>query len=140
MNLFRQTTQRLTAALAILAVLLLFVAPVISKNLTLPIMMPEMVMTQADHDMAMSQHNSGDHAEMKDHSNMSANGMACGYCDLLVHVPLLLFLFIPFIWLSQLLLHAPPVRRLTAPVLRPIHHIWHSRAPPFVYSTTCYLA
>jgi len=47
-------------------------------------------------EMPMMDHHS--EMSMADHGMMMGPGFACGYCDLLVHVPLMLWVFIPFIW------------------------------------------
>lgn len=129
MTLSRSIMQRLTAAIAIVAVLLLFVAPVISTSLAPQMMMadmPEMAM-----DQMMPSHHGDDHAAgMMDHTAMNDAGFACGYCDLLIHVPLLLWLFIPFIWLALLLSRAPPPAPIAAPLLRPRRQLYRPRAPP----------
>lgn len=125
MTLSRSIMQRLTAAIAIVAVLLLFVAPVISTSLAPPMMMADMP------EMAMDQMMPPDHAAgMMDHAAMNDAGFACGYCDLLIHVPLLLWLFIPFIWLALLLSRAPPPAPIAAPLLRPRRQLYRPRAPP----------
>lgn len=118
--------QRLTAAIAIVAVLLLFVAPVISNSLAPQMMMPNMAMDQ----MTPSHHGDDHAAGMMDHKAMNDAGFACGYCDLLIHVPLLLWLFIPFIWLALLLSRAPPPAPIAAPLLRPRRQLYRPRAPP----------
>lgn len=126
MTLSRSITQRLTAAIAIVAVLLLFVAPVISTSLAPQMMMPNMAMDQ----MTPSHHGDDHAAGMMDHKAMNDAGFACGYCDLLIHVPLLLWLFIPFIWLALLLSRAPPPAPIAAPLLRPRRQLYRPRAPP----------
>ncbi len=123
--------QRLTAGIAILAVLLLFVAPMISKNLAehrakmqgASIMSAEMPMM--DHHSEMS---------MADHGMMMGPGFACGYCDLLVHVPLMLWVFIPFIWWMCLISRAPPPAAINPPQWRRLLRLHRPRAPPFIAS------
>jgi hypothetical protein len=128
-----QIRQRLTACVAIVAVLLLFVAPIVSKTL----------MERQSQMMAMPQHSMMDHS-MSHHdmmmADMSMPGMshhmmddgefACGYCDLLVHVPLLLWVFIPFIWLIMVISRAPPLPQVAAPIVRRFSSIHRPRAPP----------
>lgn len=121
--------QRLTACVAILAVLLLFVAPIVSKTL----MERQNALQAAPQHAGMMMH----HHEMMDMSmpgmdhHMMDNGeFACGYCDLLVHVPLLMWVFIPFIWLIMVISRAPPLPHVVAPIVRRVSSIHRPRAPP----------
>lgn len=125
--------QRLTACVAIVAVLLLFVAPIVSK--TLMERQSRMMDRPSQGTMAgMSMH----HHEMMmdsmmpgmDHHMMDDGEFACGYCDLLVHVPLMIWAFIPFIWLTWMISRAPPLPRLAAPILRRYIGTHRPRAPP----------
>ena len=119
--------QRLTACIAIMAVLLLFVAPVVSKTLLERQNHPPSIMA----DMPVH------HAAMPDmampgmeHHRMDEGEFACGYCDLLVHVPLMMWVFIPFIWLMLVISRAPPPPRLITLVIRRQTGIHRARAPP----------
>ncbi|ADU71394.1 DUF2946 domain-containing protein [Pantoea sp. At-9b] len=122
--------QRLTACIAIVAVLLLFVAPVVSKTLLerqnhLQSMMADMPMHHAAMpDLAMPG---------MDHHMMDDGEFACGYCDLLVHVPLMMWVFIPFIWLMLVISRAPPLPTLISPVIRRQTGIHRPRAPPATF-------
>ncbi|MXP50181.1 DUF2946 domain-containing protein [Pantoea sp. Eser] len=120
--------QRLTASTAILAVLLLFVAPMVSKNL-------------AEHHASLQRlaATSGDMPMMDHHSDMPmaghdmmAPGFACGYCDLLIHVPLMLWVFIPFIWWMCLISRAPPPPATAPPRRRRSLRTHRPRAPPLM--------
>lgn len=122
----RYKRQRLSACIAILAVLLLFIAPVVSKNLVEH--HDAMVMSGMSADMPMMDHHS-DRA-MADHSMMMDDGVACGYCDLLVHVPLMLWVFIPFIWLMCLISRAPPPQHIVHLALPRLKGSYQPRAPP----------
>jgi len=142
--------QRITACIAILAVLLLFVAPMVSKTLQ-----TQQSRTNAQSDsmtmsyVAMPQHagmahdamapmsESAHHAMMMDgmmpdmaHNTRSDSVMACGYCDLLIHVPLMVWVFIPFIWLTLIIARAPPVPGITPPLVRHETYTHPPRAPP----------
>ncbi|MEG3131858.1 DUF2946 domain-containing protein [Pantoea cypripedii] len=123
--------QRLTACIAIVAVLLLFVAPVVSKTLLerqnhLQSMMADMPMHHdAMPDMAMPG---------MDHHMMDDGEFACGYCDLLVHVPLMMWVFVPFIWLMLVISRAPPIPDVIAPVIRRHTSTHRPRAPPALLS------
>ena len=133
MTFSHQLRQRLTACVAIVAVLLLFVAPIVSKTL----------MEQQSRMMAMPSHGtmsdmSMQHHEMMmdmampgmDHHMMDDGEFACGYCDLLVHVPLMIWVFIPFIWLIMVSSRAPPLPHVVTPVLRRYSGNHRPRAPP----------
>nr|WP_310616419.1 DUF2946 domain-containing protein [Pantoea cypripedii] len=128
--------QRLTACIAIVAVLLLFVAPVVSKTLLerqnhMQSMMADMPMHHdAMPDMAMP-----DMAMPgMDHHMMDDGEFACGYCDLLVHVPLMMWVFVPFIWLMLVISRAPPIPGVIAPVIRRQIATHRPRAPPALLS------
>lgn len=129
----RATTQKLTACLALLAVLLLFVAPVISNSRLDAPHHGSATVTLTD----VSAHH---HAEQGHHSTMASShhaaamqdeGFACGYCELLVHVALIVWAFIPFIWLTLLLERAPPIPCASAPCSPQRYAVHHPRAPPF---------
>lgn len=119
--------QRLTACLAILAVLLLFVAPVVSKSLIEQqrVSQPAPAMMEMDHHQMMEHAMPG-----MMHHDADDGELACGYCDLLVHVPLMIWVFIPFIWLMLLHSRAPPLPRRPAPVIRRRVAIPRPRGPP----------
>ncbi|MFH8136023.1 DUF2946 domain-containing protein [Pantoea osteomyelitidis] len=142
MVLSRTTQQRLTACIAILAVLLLFVAPVVSKTLAERHQMRTLNMeaeaaSSSSHHSAAVQMQSAETSMMTmDHSAMPDGEFACGYCDLLVHVPLMVWVFIPFIWLMMLISRAPPMATVSAPVIRQPWGFHHPRAPPPALSGT----
>lgn len=135
--------QRLTACTAILAVLLLFLAPVVSKSLMthqgmistssailLNTSTPEMNDPAMEH-MADMQHmppaaTPAFPGEQAPHSMIMGDDSACGYCELLIHVPLMLWLFVPLLWLIMLvarILRSPPV-------LSPLIQRWSFRQRP----------
>ncbi|HID9456829.1 TPA: DUF2534 family protein [Serratia marcescens] len=96
----RQLQQRFTACIAIMAVLLLFVAPVVSKSLMHHPMMGGMAQADAamPHDMHAMAMPAAEHAGH--HGMDPAEMIFCGYCELLIHVPLLLWTFVPLLWLA----------------------------------------
>lgn len=109
MTFFTPLQQRLSACLAILAVLLLFVAPVVSKDLMArhggAMAAPVMAMSHSADAMPMMHHM--DDAMMPSGHIMSGEeGVACGYCELLVHVPLMIWAAIPLLWLMMLIARA----------------------------------
>lgn len=120
--------QRLTAGIAILAVLLLFVAPMISKNLAEHHATMQRVSAMSA-EMPMMHHHS-EMMSMADHGMMMDPGFACGYCDLLVHVPLMLWVFIPFIWWMSLISRTPPPFAINPPPWRWMLRLHRPRAPP----------
>ncbi|MGX8941057.1 DUF2946 family protein [Symbiopectobacterium sp. Eva_TO] len=117
------TAQKSAACLALLAVLLLFVAPVISKG-----RVERMPLPQA-HEMAMN-HHSATPAAHHHAAMMQEEGFACGYCELLVHVPFIIGIFIPMVWLMVLLARAPPLPRVLPPYCPPLDATNLPRAPP----------
>ncbi|TCL05826.1 MULTISPECIES: DUF2946 domain-containing protein [Sodalis] len=58
------------------------------------------------------------------------NDIACGYCQLLLHLPLMAWLFIPFVWLMLLISRAPPAAIFTRPLLSFFPGDPQPRAPP----------
>ena len=128
----QSVSQRRAAWLALFAILLIVVAPLISISLqkdpmsAMPGMHHAMSMDMSHdmspeitrHDMAMTHGMPIDHAE------------ACGYCVLLAHVPGLIF--------ALALFFAMVLRRIRLPVSRPVLKHWHyfpwlypeTRAPP----------
>lgn len=155
-TLFRLSQRRMPAVIAILAILLLFIAPEVSKSLaqrhasgkseTVQSVqpMPGMIMAGMDH-RAMDHHGthqmpvthnaddpSAHHADTAAmNSGISMMGdIACGYCLFLLHFPLLLSLFVALI-LLMLLTSRAPVRQITAlfpPAL--FTGLCQPRAPP----------
>lgn len=117
------TAQKSAACLALLAVLLLFVAPVISKGRTDPMPLPQ------TREMAMN-HHSATHAAHDHAAMMQEEGFACGYCELLVHVPFIVGIFTPTVWLTVLLARAPPLPHIIPPRCSQLDTPYRPRAPP----------
>lgn len=117
------TAHKSAACLALLAVLLLFVAPVISKGRAERMPLPQAHQMAIDHHSATSA--AHHHAAM-----MQEEGFACGYCELLVHVPFIVGIFIPMVWLMVLLARAPPLSRVLPPQCPPLYAKHLPRAPP----------
>ncbi|HAB73190.1 MAG TPA: DUF2946 domain-containing protein [Pantoea sp.] len=134
MTFFTPLQQRLSACLAILAVLLLFVAPVVSKDLMArhgdAMAAPVMAMSHSADAMPMMHHM--DDAMMPSGHMMSGEeGVACGYCELLVHVPLMIWAAVPLLWLMMLISRAPPsMLRADPPLCRRERRVYRPRAPP----------
>ncbi len=130
MRVPRQLPQRLAAGIAIMAVLLLFVAPVVSKSLMHHQMMggmaqPAAAMPHEMHGMAMPA------AEHAGHHGMDpAEMIFCGYCELLIHVPLLLWVFVPLLWLMTRIARLPCAPRIVPPPIRRLALRPSPRGPP----------
>ena len=148
MTFFTPLQQRLSACLAILAVLLLFVAPVVSKDLMArhnSAMPTQIVMSSGDDAMPMMHHMDGDMMMPSGHMMSTDEGFACGYCDLLVHVPLMIWAAVPLLWLMMLISRAPPpTRRADPPPRRRERRVYRPRAPPsrcvFFNQNACFSA
>ncbi|XTZ39377.1 DUF2946 domain-containing protein [Salmonella enterica] len=123
-NLFQHNAaQRVAAKLALFAILLILVAPLISMSLQ------HESMNGMHHDMSMSMH---EHAAMDNPTQSTPvnHVEACGYCVLLAHVPGVFFLVV-------LLLVGRLLRRRVTPA-RQKKKLWHffpwlwpdTRAPP----------
>lgn len=133
MKLSRHRQQQFAACFAMLAMLLLFVAPVVSKSqmmMSHAIGTAQETMSASDMPMmAMADH--GTPADHQQHdTGMMAGEIACGYCDLLIHMPLMIWLFVPLTWLLLLLRQRPRPPETSAP-LPPHYSLSHPpRGPP----------
>lgn len=126
---------------ALLAMLLLLVAPVISQHL--------MWRTPGDihphHEMPMAEMPgmTGDSSGHRAHHSQSVPPLAadpmaaCGYCELLIHVPLVLWQFIPLCWLIFRLCHTRPPDPVIVRVSRPFPSRHSSRGPPVAADIQC---
>ncbi|CBJ81463.1 hypothetical protein XBJ1_2337 [Xenorhabdus bovienii SS-2004] len=56
--------------------------------------------------------------------------IACGYCQLLINLPLLTWVFIPFIWLALTISRTPPVRFFLGSAIQLFYGESQPRAPP----------
>ncbi|WP_188474503.1 DUF2946 domain-containing protein [Hafnia psychrotolerans] len=118
-----------SAGLGIVAILMLFIAPVVSKSLVSAGVMHRMMPGMSGMDMSsinmpedgMLPAQKGEHGDHTDiHHAMSSGdkgqGMmtgdmsdaACGYCVLLAHLPLLHILALSLLWSSEVSGQAPP--------------------------------
>ncbi|WP_380184640.1 DUF2946 domain-containing protein [Kalamiella sp. sgz302252] len=159
LSLIKMRRSHLAAWLGLLAVILLFIAPVISKSLVASpawhsMMMPGMAMddmaamnvdtalqaAMPEHQHAMA----GDEAAMpEDQHAMSGGKMAtpngagismmddsaCGYCVLLAHLPLDLTR-LPPLWSALQAARLPALPLLRPVVARFVPRFFHPRAPP----------
>ncbi|WP_299998136.1 DUF2946 domain-containing protein [uncultured Cedecea sp.] len=122
LSLYGLSQRSTPAVIAILAILMLFLAPEVSKNLvqwqanaTETHLMHSSVAHDAVADHNHSAHTAGHHdhhAENGGHHMMGSTTMAgdfaCGYCELLIHCPLIVWLFVPLIWLLLISSRTPP--------------------------------
>ena len=132
--LHQSASQRRAAWLALFAIALIVVAPLISVALQKDPMsgMHHAMMTMAEdaplHQMAMMHADAS--TPQRSHGVPLDHAEACGYCVLLAHVPGLIF--------ALVLLLSLMLRRQRAPVSRPERKRWHdftwlyphTRAPP----------
>lgn len=140
MSLIRTATSRsrLPACLGIFAILMLFIAPVISRSLEHARVGLSEIASMADCGMDMSAHmhhppapsaKGGMPMSMQTGSHnmaMMMDDSACGYCVLLIHVPLLDLAYSPLFWSGSLLSRAPPTH-YTFPLFA---YVAHSEAQP----------
>ncbi|MBA0159454.1 DUF2946 domain-containing protein [Pectobacterium atrosepticum] len=131
--------KRVAAWLAIFSMMMLFIAPVISKSLV------QLAACQVSthHMPAASQHHHGAHEHEACHHGstphnlmMSSVGLspmediACGYCQLLVHLPFILSVILPLLWLL-LSAHRPTYSPdFVCPTLFRPYCPQRARAPP----------
>ncbi|MBJ3814994.1 DUF2946 domain-containing protein [Shimwellia pseudoproteus] len=131
----------LASMLALLAMLLLLVAPRVSQHLMWPASpgepaghtmaamsaMPEM---PAMADMASGEPHCA-HRMLHHQSTPAADPMAaCGYCELLLHVPLIIWHFLPLCWLLLWMRSTRPPRLRVMPASKPLPSRHSSRGPP----------
>ncbi|WP_223261825.1 DUF2946 family protein [Raoultella sp. 10-1] len=139
----RTRTYPIAAWLALLAIAMLFVAPVVSKSIARQAAcqhfsaVSSMPMPAMHHDMPMAAHCAESVA--MDHQMMSGQAMspmeeiACGYCQLLVHLPFVQLLLAMLLWLLLLFIVRHPLIPI---VCAPIFRAWtpqRARAPPAVF-------
>ena len=158
-TLFRLSQRRLPAVIAILAILLLFIAPEISKTLEHRRATGNSDITQSEHQrmpgmvMAGMDHSTMDHSAMQlmtaahsalpdshspHHAHTSAmpSGMsmmddiACGYCLFMLHFPLLLWVFVALFLLMLLSSRAPPRQSIIHFPHTHVTGLCQPRAPP----------
>ncbi|WP_156519077.1 DUF2946 domain-containing protein [Mangrovibacter phragmitis] len=153
---FHARAGRVGIFLALLAIFMLFVAPVVSKalvrqGLMMPetgnMLMPGMAMVQ--HEPAMAHKHAGEHHGMhhassrkntayhdvvhNDTTTPQANWMddaACGYCQLLLHMPLIFWVATLLLWCLITLRRTPAVVQVCVPALQGWFRPFLARAPP----------
>lgn len=143
--------RRFPAWLGICAILMLFIAPVVSKALVaqgipVPMMagmdMSSMEMSAAPmHEMSLSATHDMHNADQMSHealpssplpamSPMEMMDAACGYCVLLMHLPLLVLLAIPLLWSMAEVVRPPLPCAIQCPISAPLFSNSQPRAPP----------
>ncbi|OTA19922.1 hypothetical protein Xbed_01852 [Xenorhabdus beddingii] len=142
--LFRLSQNRTSAFIALLAILMLFIAPVVSKTLEHH---RDGIKSEMNHCMSMSDmqdngkniHHKNSHPQAASHSmNHGADhvhmglmdDIACGYCQLLINLPLLATGFVPFILLTLIVSRTPPASCFSGPIIRLFYGESQPRAPP----------
>ncbi len=126
-----RSPSRFAAGLGLIAILLLFVVPVVSKSLmSSPARHTMMMAAGHDAEHAMPGMSGQEHARMPAHHPLSMmDDSACGYCVLLAHMPLDLN-SLPPLW-SVLQAAKQPALLLLHPVVsRVTPRFFHPRAPP----------
>lgn len=131
---------RLAAVLAVLSILLLFIAPLISQSLYLGhaarITQTEQrcsdAMGNGEMSDAMMSHSMS--AEKSDHRSLPASGMVCGYCELLVHFPFFAWIAAAILLLISALSRTPPQLPYRTIILTACYPPQLSRGPPRVWS------
>lgn len=143
------------AWLGIVAILMLFIAPVISKSLVAEgaqhMMMPGMMMSDMDMDMpdaemadmALSDHHASSMEHCQKQTCKSApqdavkamlsgdmSDAACGYCVLLVHLPMLDLQAMPMQWSLDFSSRAPPRAVIQRLIPSLFFTDYQPRAPP----------
>ncbi|WP_228864677.1 DUF2946 domain-containing protein [Xenorhabdus sp. PB30.3] len=134
LSLFHLSQRRTPAWIALLAILMLFIAPVVSKTLEHH---RDGMKNEACHGMPMPDMQNSHHQSDSmnhhgvDHVHMGLmDDIACGYCQLLINLPLLSGSFIPFILLTLTISRAPPAPRFSGPAIRLFYGESQPRAPP----------
>ncbi|EGV0699946.1 DUF2946 domain-containing protein [Escherichia coli] len=126
--------------MALLSVAMLFIAPVISKSLAHHSDCVNSAITTAmpEHrGMAMPEHCEKNHTMihpmMAGHAMSPMEEIACGYCQLLIHLPFVQLLLTVMLWLMLLCVRLSlPLQAICSPIFR----AWtpqRARAPPAVF-------
>ncbi|PHM74224.1 DUF2946 domain-containing protein [Xenorhabdus kozodoii] len=140
-SFFRLSQRRTPAAIALLAILMLFIAPVVSKTLE---HYREGIKNEINHCMPMSdmQNNNSHHQASSPTHTMGHHGVAhihmgllddiaCGYCQLLIDLPLLGG-FVSCVLLTLRAPQEPPASRFSGPIIRLFYGESQPRAPPLM--------
>ena len=139
----RFSKNSIAAWLALISIAMLFVAPVISKSISHQTFCEHhnvtvMNMSDMHHRAIMSEPcqtmpDMG-HRMMSEQAMSPMEVIACGYCDLLIHLPFVLVILTTLLCLLLPLVKWPPVPNA---VFLPVLRTWppqQARAPPAVFS------
>ncbi|CAI0814860.1 DUF2946 domain-containing protein [Serratia ficaria] len=123
------------AWLGIFAILMLFIAPVVSRSLEHARVGSAETTVMADCGMEMPMHHQPvppqAHAGAGSHTMaMMMDDSACGYCVLLIHAPLLDLSGAPLFWSGSLTSRPPPIYAIFPLFAHVIHTELQPRAPP----------
>ncbi|EMG9487822.1 TPA: DUF2946 domain-containing protein [Serratia marcescens] len=150
MSLIQRSASRNRAAawLGVFAILMLFIAPVVSRSLEHVRAGSAGTTVMADCGMDMPMHH-GMHSPPPEpekasqplmqhgggHHNMAMmmDDSACGYCVLLLHAPLLDVSHGPLFWSQSLASRPPPIHYLVPLFAHVVHTELQPRAPPISF-------
>jgi len=131
------SSRRLPAWVAVMAILMLFIAPLVSQTLARTQTSAEtphsaMMMMSGDHEMSMPAHHGMMPMTHSADSNMAVmDPVACGYCVLLLHLPILNLITHPLLfWLALRVLPRPARRSPTFFINVRVFNDARPRAPP----------
>lgn len=130
--------------LGIFAILMLFVAPVISRSLEHTRVGCSETTSMADFGMKMLMHHQSTnppqaqpgapppmmHANSSHNMAMMMDDNACGYCTLLIHVPLLDLAQSPLFWFGSIISWSLPIHYIFPLFAHVVHTELQPRAPP----------
>ncbi len=106
--------------------MMLFIAPVVSKTLE----HSRGIKSEACHGMSIPEmQNSNHHGVAHIHMGLM-DDIACGYCQLLINLPLLSGTFVPFLLLTLTISRAPPTPCFSGQTIRLFYGESQPRAPP----------
>lgn len=144
MSLYQLSQRKFPVVIAIFAILMILIAPAISKSLKREhdkqvlaenVLVNDAISSIKDHYSEGKHENIQYHAchealddKMNNHPVMDDS--ACEYCQLLIHLPIIIWAFTPFIWLIFLISHALVLPIIIGPVLLGYYNNFLPRAPP----------
>ncbi len=148
LSLYLLSHRQLSPYLALLAMLMLFVAPVISQSLahrfasahcTSEVTIAHNTVPNIKHgthtttDSACSTLQDIPHHLFPNPGSSPMEDIACGYCQLLIHFPLITNVFVPFIWMLLLVSQATFSPATISPLLPVCYLECQPRAPPRLF-------
>ncbi len=125
---------RLTALFALLLVLLLFIAPLVSASLaSASRYTATSLISSSEHQMMVGMEMPMISASTSSPSTTSKHsdpGVLCGYCDFLIHVPFFLWDALVILWLLGKIVGQPPLTPYRGIVHSVCYSAYRSRGPP----------